>query len=70
MTAPWTLRPRKSSADLTSDLRKTEVTSLTVRTQVEEIGSDRGVATFDAAGVIVAEVILDVGRGAGVGWGI
>ena len=53
MTAPSTCLPRKSSADLRSDFRKTEVTSVTVKTLSAGNGSDRGVGTCEAAGQVL-----------------
>ena len=53
MTAPSTCLPRKSSADLRSDFRKIEVTSVTVKTLSAGNGSDRGVGTCEAAGQVL-----------------
>ena len=64
MTAPWTFFPRKSSADLINDLRKIVVTSETVKIRSTGTGSDCGVATLDAAGVLDAVG----GRGDGEDW--
>ena len=64
MTAPCTFLPRKSSADLMRDLRKMVVTSETVRMRSTGVGSERGVAACDAAGVLVAVV----GSGEGAAW--
>ena len=67
MTAPSTCLPRKSSADLRSDFRKIEVTSVTVKTLSASNGSDRGVGTCEAAGVAVADLGLAAGSGDGAG---
>jgi hypothetical protein len=48
---------------------KMVVTSETVNVRSAGMGSDRGVATTEAAGVFVA-VLVRVGRGAGAGWRI
>jgi len=46
---------------------KIVLTSETVKYRSTCIGSDRGVPSFDAAGVLVEEVTEEVGRGLGAG---
>ena len=64
MTVPMTFLPRKSSADWRREPRKMVVTSDTVRMRSTSTGSERGAATWEVAGMLVAVA----GMGDGAGW--